>query len=68
MNNPMCGGSGPCLEGEVRVLPTGGEGNAILCPACFRREIRWREERNRELSKDCQFKLPMWPQLKVYKP
>lgn len=66
MNNPMCDGSGPCDPGEVRVLPTGGDSNAILCLQCFRREIAFRRERNRELSKDCAFELPDWYSLKVY--
>lgn len=67
MNNPNCDGSGPCImAGEVRVLPTGGDSNAILCKLCFNREIAFRKERNRELSKDCQFQLPAWDSLKVY--
>jgi len=63
----MCDG-GYCdrNEGEVRVLPTGGEGNMILCFACYRAEITWRKQRNRELSPDCQFALPSWDSLKVY--
>jgi len=66
--NPECGGSGPCIvKGEVRVLPTGGDSNAILCLRCFTKEIAWRKERNRELSKDCAFALPTWDSLKVYK-
>lgn len=71
MQNPNCDGSGPCiLNGEVRVLPTGGTdgygSNAILCRLCFNREITFRKERNRELSPDCAFKLPTWDSLKVY--
>lgn len=65
--NPNCDGSGPhILNGEVRVLPTGGDGNAILCKLCYKREIAFRKERNRELSEDCKFKLPAWESLKVY--
>ncbi len=69
MNNPMCDGSGPCTDGEVRVLPTGSSphhGNMILCAWCFMREMQWRRERNRDLGKDCQFKLPAWQSLAVY--
>ncbi len=66
MNNPNCDGSGPCAEGEVRVLPTGGDSNAILCAWCFRREMNYRLDRNRDLGKDCQFKIPTWQSLKVY--
>lgn len=61
-----CDGSGPHIRGEVRVLPTGGDGNSILCRACFDREIRYRRDRNRQLGKDCQFKLPTWEECKVY--
>jgi len=64
--NWNCDGSGPHTAGEVRVLPTGGDSNAILCRSCFDREIAYRRERNRELSKDCAFKLPTWDSLKVY--
>lgn len=67
MMNPNCDGSGPCiLNGEVRVLPTGGDSNAILCLLCYRREIAYRKERNRELSPECAFKLPAWDTLKIY--
>lgn len=65
--NPNCDGSGPhILNGEVRVLPTGGDSNAILCKLCFKREIAFRKERNRDLGKDFQFQLPDWESLKVY--
>lgn len=68
MNNPNCDGSGPCNQTlqTVRVLPTGGDGNAILCMSCFAREMIFRRERNRELPTDCQFALPAWESLKVY--
>ena len=66
MINPMCDGSGPCSFGEVRVLPTGGDGNAILCRNCFNREIEYRVERNRDLSPDCRFALPAWGSLEIY--
>lgn len=65
--NPNCDGSGPhILNGQVRVLPTGGDSNAILCKLCYRREIAFRRDRNKELGKDAQFKLPAWEELKVY--
>lgn len=61
-HNPNCDGSGPCLlNAQVRVLPTGGDSNAILCYLCYVREIAFRKERNRKLSK-----LPTWDSLKVY--
>jgi hypothetical protein len=68
MQNPNCDGSGPCTPGQVRVLPTGGDSNGILCRACYGREIQFRKERNKELGKSCQFDLPAWDTLKVYQP
>lgn len=68
MINNNCDGSGPCSPREqVRVLPSGGDSNLILCNACYHAEIAFRRERNKELSKDCQFKLPKWEDLKIYK-
>lgn len=67
MTNNNCGGPGPCDMGEVRVLPTGGDSNAILCRRCFNCEIAFRQVRNRDLAKDSQFKLPTWGSLKVYR-
>ena len=67
MTNPNCDGSGPCiLSGQVRVLPTGGDSNGILCLLCYRREIAWRKSRNAELGKDAQFQLPKWESLRIY--
>ena len=65
----MCDG-GHCRSatGEVRVLPSGGSSNLILCRACFDHEIRWRRDRNRDLGRDAQFKLPTWDSLRVYDP
>ena len=65
--NANCDGSGPCiLNGEVRVLPTVGDSNGILCRLCYRREIEFRKSRNKELGKDCQFALPRWESLRIY--
>lgn len=67
MKNPNCDND-KCLNcnGEVRVLPTGGSSNAILCKECFKYELRYRASRNIELSKACVFKLPNWEDLEVY--
>lgn len=67
MNNPNCDG-GHCVSvrGEVRSLPTGGDSNAILCRACYRHEMAYRRDRNRDLETSCQFALPAWDALKVY--
>ena len=65
--NPNCDGVNCISEvGEVRLLPTGGDSNAILCKACFNHEIRWRVERNKDLGITFQFKLPKWEELKIY--
>lgn len=64
--NPNCDGGGPCTEGEVRILPTGGDSNAILCASCHAREMTWRRSRNRELDDDVRFDVPPWLALRVY--
>ena len=61
-----CDGSGPHTDGDVRVMPTGGDGNLILCLRCWMRENAWRAERNRELGKDAWFDLVEWQNAKVY--
>lgn len=67
MKNPNCDNDKCTMpNGEVRVLPTGGGGNAILCRTCFHHEIRFRTHRNEILREDCKFKLPRWEDLKVY--
>lgn len=67
MKNPNCDND-KCVSanGQVRVLPVGGQSNMILCRKCFDYEILYRRDRNRKLSKDCQFALPSWDDLKVY--
>lgn len=65
--NPNCSNDKcHCNNGEVRILPTGGDSNAILCRDCFDYEMAWRRDRNKDLSEDCKFKLPMWSELGVY--
>lgn len=70
--NANCDGSGPhIINGEVRVLPTGGESNLILCKLCYRHEIAFRHNRNRELSRELSpkaFATPPWRTLKIYAP
>lgn len=67
MKNPNCDND-KCTSstGEVRVLPTGGDSNAILCRTCYDHEIRFRRERNRQLAPSNAFQLPAWSTLKVY--
>lgn len=65
--NPNCDG-GRCQNdsGEVRLLPTVGGGNLILCRACYQYEIAYRRDRNRELAASAQFALPFWDVAEVY--
>lgn len=66
-SNPNCDGSNcQSKQGQVRLLPYGGGGNLILCQACFHFEMVYRRQRNKELSKDCQFKIQEWKDLEVY--
>ena len=66
-HNPNCDGDHCTTNaGEVRLLPTGGGGNAILCADCYAHELAWRRERNKELGEDAQFDLPPWITLSVY--
>jgi len=67
MKNDNCDGD-KCTSaaGEVRVLPTGGDSNAILCRSCFNHEMQFRRERNQDLADDCKFSLPAWETLRVY--
>jgi hypothetical protein len=64
--NNYCDGSGPHTPGDVKLLPTGGDGNAILCRACWLSEIRWRQGRNRQLGQFAKFTLPSWEDGKPY--
>jgi len=64
--NNNCNGSGPCLGETVKVLPTGGDGNAILCLACFNREMIWRRTRNLDLAEENKFQIKKWNDLKIY--
>lgn len=65
--NYNCGGSS-CKhsDGEIRVLPTGGDSNALLCYDCYVHEMQYRRERNRELGSENKYQLPLWEELKVY--
>ena len=62
-NNNCDGANCASPTGQVRLLPA-GDGNIILCRACFNHELRFRCERNREVSN--QFDLPTWDSLKVH--
>ena len=65
--NPNCDGNHCSSEqGQVRVLPYSGDGNLILCQACYHYEMAWRKDRNKELASWAAFKLPAWSNLKIY--
>ena len=61
-----CDGSGPHTPGEVRVMPTGGDGNLILCRQCWENELAYRRNRNRSLGVFAQFDIIAWNDAKVY--
>lgn len=50
-------------KGEVRLLPSGGGANSILCRPCFNHEIAFRKGR---IAEGVPFDLPEWGALKVY--
>jgi hypothetical protein len=69
MQNNNCDGgtNGDCSSNpQVRVLPTGGDSNLIVCWRCYGKEIKFRTERNLSLGKREQFDLPKWENLKIY--
>lgn len=68
--NNYCNGTGPHTPGEVRVMPTGGGGNDILCRSCWQRALEDRRERNRAIRHPVAhaFDLLPWESAKVYDP
>lgn len=64
--NPNCEGT-HCTSnsGEVRLLPTGGDGNAILCRSCFDYEIRERIRHAKEHRQPPSDE-PKWADCKPY--
>lgn len=67
MKNNNCDND-KCLHpnGQIRVLPTGGSGNALLCRACFNHEMHYRKIRNIDLGDAYKFKIETWENLRVY--
>lgn len=54
-------------SGELRSLPTGGDGNAILCRACFNHEMVFRRDFNQHNKHNgSRLDLVSWTSLKVY--
>lgn len=52
---------------QVRRLPISEDSAVIVCITHYWAEMHFRQERNKELDKSCQFDLPKWNSLKVYK-
>lgn len=50
---------------EVRRLPAGG-GAVILCESCWRWEMRYRRDRNKDLHSADKFETPDWRELEIY--
>lgn len=67
MKNPNCDNF-YCQRpnGEIRVLPTGDDSNALLCKSCYYHEIAYRKDRNIDLADNYKFELPEWNDLKIY--
>lgn len=67
MKNPNCDND-KCLteHGQVRKVPSTGGSNLILCNHCFKCEMAWRKERNKELERDNRFPMLRWNDLEVY--
>lgn len=51
---------------EVRLLPSGEEGNMIVCREHYTQEIMFRRERNKRFGYRV-FECPKWDDLKIYK-
>ena len=52
--------------GEVRVYPTGGGSNLILCQSCAAHENRYRYERGRDTGRPADFPQVNWFACAVY--
>ena len=66
MDNSNCCGSGPHAPGTVKLMPSGGDSNLILCRHCWHREIAHRSSRNLELGVWAHYELPTWYSGKEY--
>lgn len=64
--NPDCDGDKCTEHSEVRMLPTGGGANRILCHKCFQHEMAWRADENRRVANP--YALTTWKRLKTYDP
>lgn len=51
---------------ELRILPSGGDSNILCGKQGYEREMRYRQERNKELGDAFKFKLPKWEDLRIY--
>ena len=48
-------------ETKVVRLDTGGHSGAFLCRSCWAKEMRWRKQRNKTLSKSSRFSIRKYP-------
>ena len=61
--NHICQGNyscNPALQ-ETRILPVYSTGNLIVCYQCYKKEIKYRCERNQQ---GMSFSIPQWKSLK----
>ena len=67
-NNPMCDGSRCSKDnGEVRIYPTGGGGNMILCYSCWVYENKFNYRRGVETENPQYFAQHDWNKSKIYR-
>lgn len=50
----------------VRVIPLPGDANILAGLRGFRKEMNFRRERNKQLSKEAQFPIYNWEDLEIY--
>lgn len=50
---------------EVRLLPTGGDGNMIVCQACYEHEMSFRRQQNAGSTHKL-YHTPKWEDLTIY--
>lgn len=67
MKNPNCDNDKCWQEhGEIRFLPLGGDGNALLCRTCFNHEMAYRKARAEETKCPENFLILRWEDLDIY--
>lgn len=61
-----CEGVSPHMRGALKLYPTGGGGNLILCGACWKRENHYRKERGAESGCPENWPTPSWDDAEIY--